>query len=112
MSDLHAKERRTCQRLSLNQCMQVELPSGERLTGESLDISLAGVLLKIDRVPDNVRENQSARLFLVLHNDDISRPFPCTIIRRTDNSLGLQLDMKNAPAFGKQLTQGVLSRRT
>jgi c-di-GMP-binding flagellar brake protein YcgR len=111
LTSSHDTERRDCARLSMHKAMQIELSSGERLSGESLDISLGGVLLKVKGVPAAARENQSARLFLVLHDGEFSPGYPCIIIRRTDNSLGLQLDMKHAAAFGKQLTHGVFTRK-
>jgi len=111
MNGAAAEERRVCRRLNLHKAMQVELPSGERLSGESLDISLGGILLRFNELPETLKENQSTRLFLVLHDGEISRGYACTIIRRTNNCLGLQLDLKQAAEFGKQLTQGVFTRK-
>lgn len=105
------QERRTCQRLALNKTLQVEFASGERISGESLDISLGGVLLKVKQLPEGVRENQSARLYIILHDGEISTGYPCTIIRKTHNCLGLQLDMQHAAGFGKELTHGIFSRK-
>lgn len=111
MSENETDDRRSCQRLTLNKAMQVALPSGERLSGESLDVSLGGVLVRFRTLPEDIRENQSVKLHLVLHDGDISPGYDCTVIRRTENCLGLQLDLKQAADFGKQLSQGLFTRK-
>ncbi len=111
MSEKDTDERRNGQRLALNKAMQVALPSGERLSGESLDVGPGGVLVRFRALPEGVRENQSVKLHLVLHDGDISPGYDCTVIRRTGNCLGLQLDLKQAADFGRRLGQGLFTRK-
>ncbi|WP_297528808.1 PilZ domain-containing protein [Thiohalobacter sp.] len=111
MNQGHEEERRGGSRLTINKAMQVVLPSGERLSGESLDVGPGGVLVRFRALPGDVRENQSVKLHLVLHDGDISPGYDCTVIRCTDNSLALQLDLKQAADFGRQLGQGIFTRK-
>lgn len=106
------QERRSSARVELNKCMQITLPGGDTLAGETLDISTSGVLVKFKQLPDDLQENQSIRLSLVLHDGEISDPYVCTIIRIVRNTLALQLELNRSAEFAKQLKGCMFTRKS
>lgn len=106
------QERRNSHRVELNKAMQVELPDGTHLAGESLDIGATGVLVKFNKLPDDLKENQSVKLSLVLHDGEMSDPYPCIIMRIVRNSLALQLELNRSAEFAQQLKDTVFTRKS
>jgi hypothetical protein len=104
-------ERRVCQRTRLQRVVRVETSTGETIQGETLDVSLGGVLLSTRSDINHIAPDQSAVLFIVMPDRSLSSGFPCTIRRIQEHRLGLELDRNAAPAFGKALTRRVLSRK-
>ncbi len=104
-------ERRHSHRVELNKCMQIVLPGGETLAGETLDIGAGGVLIKFRQLPDNLKENQSVKLTLALHDGKISEPYTCTIIRIVRNSLALQLDLDRSAEFAQRVKECMFTRK-
>lgn len=106
------QERRSSNRVELNKAMQVELPNGEHISGESLDIGAGGVMLKFNQLPDGLKENQSIKLTLVLHDGEMSNPYPCTIMRIVRNCLALQLELKRSAEFSQQVKDAMFTRKS
>lgn len=102
--------RRACDRLSVSRKMLLELDNGEIVIGESGDISLRGVLLNTDSLPETELAGMAGTLYVFSDNGTQSSGFPCSVIRRRETSLALELDRKVIAAFGECVTRELLRR--
>jgi len=102
--------RRVCDRLSLNRKVVLELDNGEILVGETDDISLRGVLLNVDLLPEGDVLGMKATLFVIGDGGEHSSGFPCKVVRLKDMSIALELDKKVVAAFGQLITREVFGR--
>ena len=107
-----AGERRRCERIGIQRKMLLEFANGEKLHCNSRDISLSGVLLQLDQVPEGMTVGQQVNLFLFLGNDELSEAYPCEVSRISDSGIGLALDKKHAISFGKALTRRAFIRQS
>lgn len=102
--------RRTCDRLSVSRKMLLELDNGGIVIGESEDISLRGVLLRTDSLPESELAGMAGTLYVLGSHGGESSGYPCRVIRVRETSLALELDRKVAAAFGQYVTRDLLRR--
>ena len=100
------KDRRVCDRTRLTRQMRLQLADGNELNCLTEDISLGGVLMMSERELTEEQVGQNAKLF-ILHNNKQSDGFSCLITRITGCHISVELDRKQAAAFGKVLTKGM-----
>ena len=108
-SEQISNERRVCDRTQLARQMRLQLADGNELNCVTEDISLGGVLMASEKELAEEQVGQNANLF-ILHKDKQSEGFSCLITRITGFHISVELDRKQAAAFGKILTKGMFKR--
>ena len=109
-----ASEKRTCQRIQLNRHVQVNLASGQVISGFTDDISLGGIKVSISEPIDDIAlqdSERSASLQIKMIDGRLSNEFVCSVVRYGESSISLQMDRKKAAAFGLAITSGVLKKK-
>ena len=104
-------DRRVCERIVLNRNVQVDLASGQKINGITVDISLGGVCISVQ---EDLNENflqQNARLFIKDREGNLSPEFPCSVVRQGANRLCLQLDRAKSAQFAMMLTKGLFKKK-
>ncbi len=104
-------DRRVCERIVLNRNVQVDLASGQKINGITVDISLGGVCISVQEDLKESFLQQNARLFIKDREGNLSPEFPCSIVRQSENSLCLQLDRAKSTQFGIMLTKGLFKKK-
>lgn len=102
-------DRRRCERLDMQYLVVLELTNGREIIGRSRDISLSGVLLSSGQSVDGVNAGDTAILKLDVRGQ--SQSYACRISRVSETEIGLEVDRKQAAAFGLQVTRDLLKRR-
>ena len=103
-------DRRACERIYLNRQMLLALDNGDELQGETVDISLRGILLTTTSAVSSPSAGQHGQLHIIFADNSRSAGFSCQVIRVSDAGIALELDKKIAPIFGKQLTRDMFVR--
>jgi len=104
-------EKRVCGRTNFLRHMVVKLNDGKQIKGSTTDVSLGGVSLDAATIPDQITAGQCGQLHILLEDGKESPGFNCTIVRISDNSIGIKLDKKTAPKFGILLTKNLFKRK-
>lgn len=102
--------RRVCERLGLTRKAVLELDSGDILVGDTVDISLRGVLLKADLLPAADISDAQGTLFMIGEDDEHSSGFSCRVVRVAGCTVALQLDKNAVAAFGQLITRELFGR--
>jgi len=103
-------ERRVCDRTQLARQMRLQFTDGNTLDCLTEDISLGGVLMVSEKEVTEEKIGQNAKLFFV-NEDQQSDEFSCLITRISGFHISIELDRKQAAAFGKVLTKGIFKRQ-
>lgn len=100
--------RRVCDRLTLGRRLLFEIDSGEILTGQTVDISPRGVLMKSDTPPEVALLGMAGTLFIISDKGQFSIGYPCRVVRLEPWSVALEIDKKAAAAFGNYMAKDLL----
>ena len=102
-------EQRLCQRLNLDYLVCLEHPDGSLLEGLTIDISLGGLKVACESIPE--RKWQGKKITLTLLEAKFSHAqFPCMVTRQENKLLALQLDSSNAAKFGLLINKDQFKR--
>jgi hypothetical protein len=105
-----ACNRRVCDRLNLTRRLLLEIANGDILTGQSVDISPRGVLMKSDRPPEVALLGMAVTLYIISDKGQFSIGYPCRVIRLEISSIALEIDKKAAAAFGNHMAKDLLGQ--
>jgi len=105
-------ERRICSRNNFARNMLIKLDNGTEIAGISNDVSLGGVSLDVAHMPTNIEVGQLGKLYIKMTDASSSQAFICCLTRIKGNSLGIQIDKKEASRFGITLTKSLFKRRS
>ena len=92
-----AKENRQYTRLPLDIMVELHLPDGTRLYGETADISLDGAFVNLTP-PSNIKANQKCRLELIIKSEEgwVRVEFDSIIAHAKDEGIGIRFEQANA----------------
>ena len=97
-------DNRRFERLGFGKTFFLELDSGKKFSGQSVDVSMNGMFLSLPVPPLGVAKRDRGMLKWMAGEEEFS--FPCLVIRVTEQGIALQLE-KNEAAFGLALTRGI-----
>ena len=106
-----ASNRRVCDRLPLTRRLLLEIVNGDILTGQSVDISPRGVLMKSDTPAEGALLGMAGTLFIISDKGQFSIGYPCRVVRLEISSLALEIDKKAAAAFANEVAKDLLGHQ-
>jgi len=109
-NDSSGASRRVCERLGLSRRAVLELDNGDILVGDTVDISLRGVLLQTDLLSGGDISGARGELFMIGEDDEHSSGFPCQVVRVKGGTVAVQLDRKAIAAFGQLINRELFRR--
>jgi hypothetical protein len=101
-------DQRVCNRLKVSRRLLFEIGDGDILTGETVDISPRGVLMKPDALPEGDLLGILGTLFIISDEGHFSIGYPCRVVRLKDWSVAFEIDKKAAAAFGNYMAKDLL----